>query len=324
MTTKFDVKRLATEFGIPSDDVVAMLRSLEIVVRSPAMPLTDDQVARARTRWEREKRARAAHPPATNASADRRRRAPSAATADASSHTAGKATAKVASKAAPKTTAKAAAKAAPPTAAKATPTSKASAARRSAQGADVVAEAIAPPADADKPTTRRRKGAAFAAQAAAEEAAVQAAAAEAAAEAAAAAAAEAAAAAAAAAAQAAVEAEARARARAMAAPADPPQQAHATPPAPSASATPATAGPADGRITGEPPVPYAAPLFGAPIPGASVPVGALAPRVPARPRPRPIVPGAPRQRPGVSGLPFPPRPIASAAPGVPGDRKSVV
>ena len=36
-----------------------MLRSIEIVARNPASPLTDEQVARARLKWEREKRVRA-------------------------------------------------------------------------------------------------------------------------------------------------------------------------------------------------------------------------------------------------------------------------
>ena len=54
------VTDLASEFGITSEEVVAMLRSLDIVVRSHITPLTDEHVARARTRWERDKRARAA------------------------------------------------------------------------------------------------------------------------------------------------------------------------------------------------------------------------------------------------------------------------
>jgi translation initiation factor IF-2 len=57
--TKFQVHDLASEFGIPGDEVITMLRSLDIVVRSHLTPLTDDQIARARARWEREKRARA-------------------------------------------------------------------------------------------------------------------------------------------------------------------------------------------------------------------------------------------------------------------------
>ncbi len=75
---KLRVHDLAAEFGIPSDEVITMLRSLEVVVRSHLTQLTDDQVARARARWEREKRARAAKA-ATSAAAPARRRRTSAA-----------------------------------------------------------------------------------------------------------------------------------------------------------------------------------------------------------------------------------------------------
>ena len=50
---------LAGEFGINADEVVALLRTMDIPVRSHISPLTDDQIARIRARWEREKRARA-------------------------------------------------------------------------------------------------------------------------------------------------------------------------------------------------------------------------------------------------------------------------
>jgi translation initiation factor IF-2 len=46
--TKLRVHDLAAEFGIPSDEVITMLRSLDVVVRSHLTQLTDDQVARAR------------------------------------------------------------------------------------------------------------------------------------------------------------------------------------------------------------------------------------------------------------------------------------
>ncbi|MGH7655512.1 MAG: translation initiation factor IF-2 N-terminal domain-containing protein, partial [Gemmatimonadaceae bacterium] len=58
--TKLRVEELAGEFGIPNDEAISMLRSLDVVVRNQLTSLTDDQVARARARWEREKRARAA------------------------------------------------------------------------------------------------------------------------------------------------------------------------------------------------------------------------------------------------------------------------
>src|SRR5712671_4302967 len=47
-----------------------LLRQMDVPVRSHVSPLSDDQVARIRARWEREKRARVAAPPA----ATRRRR----------------------------------------------------------------------------------------------------------------------------------------------------------------------------------------------------------------------------------------------------------
>ena len=56
------MSELAAEFGIAPDEVLTMLRSMEIVARTPASPLTDEQVARARVRWEREKRHRTEKP----------------------------------------------------------------------------------------------------------------------------------------------------------------------------------------------------------------------------------------------------------------------
>jgi translation initiation factor IF-2 len=55
---KVRVSELAAEFGIGADEVLTMLRAMEIAARTPASPLTDEQVARARVRWEREKRNR--------------------------------------------------------------------------------------------------------------------------------------------------------------------------------------------------------------------------------------------------------------------------
>ncbi len=54
---------MAAEFGITSDEVIQLLRQLDIPIRSHLSPLTDDQTARVRARWEREKRARSAPPP---------------------------------------------------------------------------------------------------------------------------------------------------------------------------------------------------------------------------------------------------------------------
>src|SRR5688572_19209752 len=50
---------MAGEFGIPSDEVITILRQMDVPVRSHLTLLTDDQVARIRARWEREKRVRA-------------------------------------------------------------------------------------------------------------------------------------------------------------------------------------------------------------------------------------------------------------------------
>jgi translation initiation factor IF-2 len=50
---------MAGEFGISSDEVITILRQMDVPVRSHLTLLTDDQVARIRARWEREKRVRA-------------------------------------------------------------------------------------------------------------------------------------------------------------------------------------------------------------------------------------------------------------------------
>ena len=77
--SKLRVHDMAGEFGIPSDEVIGLLRQMEVPVRSHMSVLTDDQVARVRARWEREKRARAerSSAPATT----RRRRGAAAAQA---------------------------------------------------------------------------------------------------------------------------------------------------------------------------------------------------------------------------------------------------
>jgi translation initiation factor IF-2 len=53
---------MAGEFGISSDEVMNLLRAMDVPVRSHLSPLTDEQVARVRARWEREKRARVEKP----------------------------------------------------------------------------------------------------------------------------------------------------------------------------------------------------------------------------------------------------------------------
>ncbi|MDE3126489.1 MAG: translation initiation factor IF-2 N-terminal domain-containing protein, partial [Gemmatimonadota bacterium] len=57
--SKLRVHDMAGEFGIGADEVIALLRQMDVPVRSHLSVLTDDQVARLRARWEREKRARA-------------------------------------------------------------------------------------------------------------------------------------------------------------------------------------------------------------------------------------------------------------------------
>ena len=57
--TKLRVHDMAGEFGISSDEVITILRQMDVPVRSHLSLLTDDQVARIRARWEREKRVRA-------------------------------------------------------------------------------------------------------------------------------------------------------------------------------------------------------------------------------------------------------------------------
>ena len=60
--SKLRVHDMAGEFGISSDEVMNLLRAMDVPVRSHLSPLTDEQVARVRARWEREKRARVEKP----------------------------------------------------------------------------------------------------------------------------------------------------------------------------------------------------------------------------------------------------------------------
>ncbi len=71
--SKLLVNDMAVEFGISVDEVKGLLRTMDIQVRSHLSPLTDDQVARIRARWEREKRERAQKQAAPAAPARRRR-----------------------------------------------------------------------------------------------------------------------------------------------------------------------------------------------------------------------------------------------------------
>jgi len=65
---------LAAEFGISSEQLIAMLKELDIFVRSHLTPLKPEQVALMRARWEREKRKQKESPTPV-----KRRRAPKAA-----------------------------------------------------------------------------------------------------------------------------------------------------------------------------------------------------------------------------------------------------
>src|ERR671913_180001 len=64
---------MAGEFGISSDEVITILRSMDVPVRNHLSPLSDEQVARVRARWEREKRVRAEKQNAPAAPTRRRR-----------------------------------------------------------------------------------------------------------------------------------------------------------------------------------------------------------------------------------------------------------
>ena len=75
--SKLRVHDMAGEFGISSEEVITLLRSMDVPVRSHLSLLSDDQVARVRARWEREKRARAEKP--ATATSTRRRRGAAAA-----------------------------------------------------------------------------------------------------------------------------------------------------------------------------------------------------------------------------------------------------
>jgi translation initiation factor IF-2 len=68
------VHDLAAEFGVASDELMKLLREMDIFVRSHLSALEEDKVARVRARWEREKRKEKA--PA--AAKGRRRAAPKA------------------------------------------------------------------------------------------------------------------------------------------------------------------------------------------------------------------------------------------------------
>ena len=50
------VHDLAAEFGVASDELMKLLREMDIFVRSHLSALEEDKISRIRARWEREKR----------------------------------------------------------------------------------------------------------------------------------------------------------------------------------------------------------------------------------------------------------------------------
>ncbi|MGE5091066.1 MAG: translation initiation factor IF-2 [Bacillota bacterium] len=60
---KTRVHDLAAEFGVPAEQLMGMLKDMNIFVRSHLSALENDQVAQIRVRWEREKRKSAEEPP---------------------------------------------------------------------------------------------------------------------------------------------------------------------------------------------------------------------------------------------------------------------
>ena len=80
--SKLRVVDMAGEFEINVDEVIAMLRSMDVPVLSPQSGLSDDQVSRIRARWEREKRARQAKAAAPAPAAARRRKGAAAPAAE--------------------------------------------------------------------------------------------------------------------------------------------------------------------------------------------------------------------------------------------------
>jgi translation initiation factor IF-2 len=106
------VTDMAGEFGIPTDEVIVLLRQMDVPVRGASSVLSDDQVARIRARWEREKRSRVEKANAPSGPA-RRRRAPAAEPAAAAAPAPAAKPKKTTTKTTTKTTARAAAVAAP-------------------------------------------------------------------------------------------------------------------------------------------------------------------------------------------------------------------
>ena len=61
---KTRVHDLAAEFGVPPEQLLGMLKDMNIFVRSHLSALENDQVSAIRVRWEREKRKSSEEPTA--------------------------------------------------------------------------------------------------------------------------------------------------------------------------------------------------------------------------------------------------------------------
>jgi translation initiation factor IF-2 len=284
---KLRVHDLAGEFGVSNDELIGMLRSMDVPVRSHLSTLTDEQVARLRARWEREKRARQEKPAATTT---RRRRgtaatktvaaapepAPQAEPVRRRRRRAADIAAAEASAAAEAAESEAQEEAEAP--APAAPRQPAQAAPPQADVAREIEHAVEAPA---RPAASRQPAAAAPAAPAAPEAPA-------------------------------------AEAPPAAAPARPAKK-------PEERAAPAAESRTEARPEPRPePRPEHA---GGGRPATQQPSRPSAPHRPSTPdwqRPRPVVPGPPRPKSVSAGGPLPPRPVASAAPGsgttVPGRR----
>ncbi|HEX6966193.1 MAG TPA: translation initiation factor IF-2 [Gemmatimonadaceae bacterium] len=284
---KLRVHDLAGEFGVSSDELMNMLRSMDVPVRSHLSPLSDDQVARLRARWEREKRARTEKA----APAPRRRRGRAASSTSASATRAQEETEVAAAAPADNGVRRRRRKAADVVAA---------AEERAAADAETeqMAEAAAPPAPPARPAPKEAAPPAPVVEPPVkaqpeirqpeQPAAVE-------------------------------TPEPREVEREV--PARPAAAEPAVAPVPPAPVRPRPVIPprAAPRPEAAEPEPAPAPIPERPAaaaPQAPPPSSARpAPAAPEWKRPRPVVPGPPRPRPVASGVPYPARPVASAAPG---------
>ncbi len=276
--SKLRVHDMAGEFGISADEVMGLLRTMDVPVRTHFSPLTDEQVARVRARWEREKRARVEKPAPT----PRRRRGAAAAEAPAA--------------AAPPT-------ADGPTVVRRRPRPAEAPSVEAAESEPAMPSASTRPASPATGATATLEGAASAAPAAAPSSGIRRRPAEPRdASLPFSTVADASTAPAPSAAPSVRPAAPPTASAPTGAPASALGGAGASPTAPSSAPAHAPLFPPAGG--------------GQESPRPGMAGGASRPASDDRPRPRPIVPGAPRPRPVASGTPFTaPRPVASAAPG---------